>query len=138
MPFGHPYGAFGKTSSNRFGGEVRAALTFLRLKISKPSYRFVGHIDADVFRRSVRVAGEGCHASGVEDPIKITTGSFGSIGELVTGRLDLCAGIIRLLQPFCSFVRLFEQHGVMLCSSGALGNKPERAGSRPFSGPWRG
>jgi hypothetical protein len=33
MPFGHPYGAFGKTSSNRFGGEVREALTVLRLKI---------------------------------------------------------------------------------------------------------
>jgi hypothetical protein len=62
---------------------------------------------------------------GVEDPIKITTGGLGSVGKLVVRRLNLCAGDMRLLQPFCSFVGLLEQHGVTLCSSGALGNEPE-------------
>jgi hypothetical protein len=35
----------------------------------------------------------------------------------------LHAGIVGLLQTFCSFVRLLEQHGVTLCSGGALGDK---------------
>jgi hypothetical protein len=37
--------------------------------------------------------------------------------------MDLSAGIVGLLQAFCSFVRLLEQHGVTLCSSGALRDK---------------
>jgi hypothetical protein len=49
---------------------------------------------------------------GVEDAIKITTGCLSGIGKLVTGSPNLYAGIVGFLQTFCSFVRLFEQHGV--------------------------
>jgi hypothetical protein len=67
---------------------------------------------------SRRVADKSGDATGVEDAIKITTGGLSSIGKLVAGRLNLCAGIVSLLQPLSSFVRLLEQHGVTLRSSG--------------------
>ena len=54
----------------------------------------------------------------LKDPIKITTSGLSSVGELVAGGLDLCAGIMGLLQIFRSFIRLFELHGVALSSSG--------------------
>jgi hypothetical protein len=92
----------------------------LRFKISKASDRLAGNIDTDIFRCSVRVADQGCDAACVEDAIKITTCCLGSISELVARSFDLHVGIVGLLQPFCSFVRLFEQLGVTLRSSGAL------------------
>jgi hypothetical protein len=118
LPFGHPYGALGETSRHGLRGEVRASFTLFGFKISKSSDRFASHVDADILRRSIGVAHERCHAAGVEDAIKITTCRFGSVGELVAGCLDLVAGIVCLLQTFCSFVRFLEQHGVALCSGG--------------------
>jgi len=126
LSFGHSYGSLSKTGCDSLGSEVRAALSLLRFKISKPSDRFAGPIDTDILRCAVRVADESCYAAGVEDAIKITTGGLGSIGELVAGSLDLCASVVRLLQPFCSFVRLFEQDGVSLCPSGDLGDKAKQ------------
>ena len=67
----------------------------------------------------------GSSCSGTSSPAKITTGGLGSVGELVAGSLDLCAGVVGVLQTFCSFVRLFEQHRVTLCSSGRLGDETE-------------
>jgi hypothetical protein len=34
LPLCHPYGPFGEAGGDRLGGEVRAALAFLRFKIS--------------------------------------------------------------------------------------------------------
>src|SRR5215212_12013488 len=73
------------------------------------------------------------------------------VGELVAGSLDLHAGIVGLLQTFCSFVGLFEQHCATLGSSGALGNETKqdfagiegRVSEAPapnpcsYCGPWR-
>jgi hypothetical protein len=103
------YGALSKTGSNGLGSEVRASFSLLRFKISKSPDRFAGDIDPDVLRCSVGIADKGSHSSGVEDAIKITTGGLSCIGEFVTGSMDLCAGIVGLLQTFRSFVRLFEQ-----------------------------
>jgi hypothetical protein len=120
------YRAFGKSGGNCLRCEVRASFTFLRFKISKASDRFAGHINTDILRCSICVADEGSDTPRVEHPIKITTGGFGSVGELVAGSLDLCAGVVGLLQTFCSFVRLVEQHGVTLWSSDALGDETEK------------
>jgi hypothetical protein len=62
--------------------------------ISKASNRFAGDIDPDILSGSVGITDEGSNSPGVEDPIKITTGGLGCIGELVTGRLDLCVGVM--------------------------------------------
>jgi hypothetical protein len=70
----------------------------LRFKISESSDRLAGDLDANVLRGAIRVADQGCYSPGVEDTIKITTCCLGSIGQLVTGSLDLCAGIMGLLQ----------------------------------------
>jgi hypothetical protein len=123
LSFGNSYGALGESSGHCLRCEVRTPLTFLGFKISKSSDSFAGHIDPDVLRRSVGITDKGSYSTGVEYAIKITAGSLGSIGVLVTGSLDLCAGVVGLLQTFCSFVGLFEQHGVALCSGGALGDK---------------
>jgi hypothetical protein len=95
LPFSHSYGAFGKTGGDRLGGEVCASLTFLRFKISQPSDRFAGHVNPNVLRSSVGIANEGSNATGVENPIKITACRFRGMGELLAGRLDLCAGVMR-------------------------------------------
>jgi len=99
---------------------------FLGFKISKLSDRFAGHIDPNVLCGSIGIADEGSNSAGVEDAIKITTGGLGSVSELVAGSLNLCAGIVGLLQTFCSFIRLFEQQGVPLCSSSALGDEAKQ------------
>jgi hypothetical protein len=78
--------------------------------------RAVGKIDDR--SSGQRVADKGSDATGVEDPIKITTGGLDTIGELVTGSLDLYAGVMRLPQSFCSLVHLLEQHRLTLSSSG--------------------
>jgi hypothetical protein len=94
--------------------------------------RAVGKIDDR--SSGQRVADKGSDATGVEDPIKITTGGLGSIGELVTGCLDLHAGVVGLLHTFCSFVRLFQEQGVPLSSSSGLGDKPKQDFTRIDSG----
>jgi hypothetical protein len=82
LSFGHPYGPFSQASGNGFRCEARAPFTFLRLKISKSPDRLPGDIDTNILRRPVRVADQGCHATGVEDAIKITTGGLRCVGEL--------------------------------------------------------
>jgi hypothetical protein len=89
LSFGNPYGPLGEASSDRLPCEVGAPFTFLRFKISESSDRLAGYIDPDVLRGSIGVADKGCYFPGVEDAIKITTGSLGCVGELVTGSLDL-------------------------------------------------
>jgi hypothetical protein len=56
LSFRHPYGAFSKAGGNGFGGEAGAALAFLCFKISKPSDRLAGDVDADVLGCAVRIA----------------------------------------------------------------------------------
>ena len=108
--------------------------TFLGFKISKSSNRFAGDVDTNVFRCSVGVAHEGCHAARVEDAIKITPCCLGSVCELIAGSVDLRAGVVRLLETFCSFVRLFQQHGVTLCPGGALSDEAEEHFARVDGG----
>jgi hypothetical protein len=83
LSLGNPYGSLGQTCSDRLGSEVCAPFTFLRFKISKPSNRFAGYIDANVFRGPVRVAHKGGDASGVEDAIKIFPSGLRNLLALV-------------------------------------------------------
>jgi hypothetical protein len=125
LSLGHPHCALCEARSDGLRCEVRIPLPLLCFKISESSNSFAGDIDPNILGGSVGVANERSNSPRIEDPIKITTGGLSCIGELITGRLDLYAGVMGLLQPFCSFVRLFEQHGVTLSSSGALGDQPE-------------
>lgn len=79
-----------------------------RLKISKASDRFPGHVDPDVFGGSVGVADKGSDATGVEDAIKITTCGLGGISELIARCIDRNAGIVGLFQTFCGFESLLQ------------------------------
>jgi hypothetical protein len=49
-----------------------------------------------------------------------------AVSSLACQALDVNAGIMSLLQTFCSLVRLLEQHGVTLCPSGALSDQPKQ------------
>jgi hypothetical protein len=117
------HGALGQTSGNRLSGEVPATIALFRFEISKPTNRLTCDIDPDVLCCSVRVADKGCHAAGVEDAIKIFTRGLDHLFAFVDFE---CAGIERPLQTFRGFLCLLEQHGVALCSSGALGNEPKQ------------
>ena len=68
MPFGHPYGAFGKTSSNGFGGEVRAAITFLCFELSETSDVLAGLVAA-VLGRYLDLADHCCGQALIVDQL---------------------------------------------------------------------
>jgi hypothetical protein len=58
-----------------------------------------GNTHANVVRSPVGVADEGGHATGVEDSLEISACGLGRVSQLVPRRIDLGAGVVRLLQP---------------------------------------
>jgi hypothetical protein len=79
-----PYGAFGKTSSNGFGGEVRAAITFLCFELSETSDVLAGLVAA-VLGRYLDLADHCCGQALIVDQLLelggVSLSSSGGLGD---------------------------------------------------------